>query len=183
MVIKPKSLKRELLDEFRSDRGQTEQLNKESVAIPPSRKRRNLTPYDTFFKKYLDFGNCVEKFGTRDLVYYFREVSNRNGYKYTISNIKKDMAIMKRLRDNYSNTEICAMIEFLYESGQDYLQKDRLSPNVLASSWVNTIYADTQLWVDDKYIPNSEKKKKKTREWVKNNSSENDENVNIGVKL
>ena len=70
---------------------------------------------------------------------------------------------MKRLRANYSNREICGMIEFLYESEQDYLEKDRLSPNLLASSWVNTIFADMQLWVEDKYIPRSvQNKKKKT---------------------
>ena len=72
---------------------------------------------------------------------------------------------MKRLRTNYSNREICGMIEFLYESDQDYLEKDRLSPNLLASQWVNTIYADMQLWVEDKYVPKKAKKAKKHHEW------------------
>ena len=93
---------------------------------------------------------------------------------------------MKRLRTNYSNREICGMIEFLYESDQDYLEKDRLSPNLLASQWVNTIYADMQLWVKDKYIPRSvqtkKKKSVKQREWDKDVAqTEND--VVIGGKL
>ena len=86
---------------------------------------------------------------------------------------------MKRLKTNYSTREICGMIEFLYESDQDYLEKDRLSPNVLASSWVNTIYADMKLWVEDKYVPRSVKTKKKNnikqREW--DNSTKSDDVV------
>ena len=93
---------------------------------------------------------------------------------------------MKRLKANYSNQEICGMIEFLYESDQDYLDKNRLSPNLLASSWVNTIYADTKLWVEDKYIPRSvqskAKKNVKQREWDRHEAQTSDD-VNIGVKL
>ena len=78
------------------------------------------------------------------------------------------------------------MIEFLYESDQDYLDKNRLSPNLLASQWVNTIYADMQLWVDDKYVPKSvqaiKKKSIKQREWNREEAKTNDD-VNIGVKL
>ena len=87
-----------------------------------------------------------------------------------------DLPIYRRLRENYDNREICGMIEFLFRSEQDYLNKDRLSPNLLASQWVNTIYADTQLWLDDKYSPNSTKKKQKQREW---SESKNDD-VKIG---
>ena len=93
---------------------------------------------------------------------------------------------MKRLKSNYDNREICGMIEFLYESDQDYLDKDRLSPNLLASQWVNTIYADMQLRIDDKYIPRSVQARKKNnikqREWDKDEARRGDE-VSIGVKL
>ena len=93
---------------------------------------------------------------------------------------------MKRLKTNYSNREICVMIEFLYESDQDYLEKDRLSPNLLASQWVNTIYADMQLWVKDKYVPRSVQAKKKNnvrqREWDKDVAKTKDD-VIIGGKL
>ena len=154
---------------------------------PPNRNKRGCsTPYECFLNKYNNLEETVDKLGTRDLVYYFREISEECGYKYVISNIKKDMAIMKRLRSNYSNREICGMIEFLYESDQDYLEKDRLSPNLLASQWVNTIYADMKLWVDDKYIPRSVKTKRKnntkTKEWDKDVANIKDD-VNIGVKL
>lgn len=182
----PKNTK-SIIKEFRMIRGQSEEPPKQTTA--PTRQRNNSTGssyYDMFLKRYAKLEETIDKLGTRDLVYYFREIASEHGHKYVISNIKKDMAIMKRLKNNYDNREICGMIEFLYESDQDYLDKDRLSPNILASSWVNTVYADMKLWVDDKYIPRSVQTKKKKnvsqREWDKNDANTKN-NVNIGVKL
>ena len=174
----PKNTK-SVISEFRESRGQVTQPPKVTPA-PPSRKKQTAsTPYEGFLRKYNDLENSIDSMGTRDLVYYFREIAEEQGFKYVISNIKKDMAIMKRLKTNYSNREICVMIEFLYESDQDYLEKDRLSPNLLASSWVNTIYADMKLWVEDKYVPRGVKTKKKNnikqREW--DNSTKSDDVV------
>lgn len=181
----PKNSK-SILKEFRLIRGQSEQPPKHIDNKPPRNRNTYNSPYDLFLRKYNDLSSSIDNLGTRDLVYYFREIAGEKGYKYTISNIKKDMAIMKRLKSNYSNREICGMIEFLYESDQDYLDKNRLSPNLLASQWVNTIYADMQLWVDDKYVPKSvqaiKKKSIKQREWNREEAKTNDD-VNIGVKL
>lgn len=181
----PKNTK-SILTEFRMSRGQSEAPPKQTPTPPTRHRKGSSTPYDSFLRKYSDLENTIDSLGTRDLVYYFREIAEEKGYKYVISNIKKDMAIMKRLRTNYSNREICGMIEFLYESDQDYLDKNRLSPNLLASSWVNTIYADMQLWVDDKYIPRSVQTKKKKnikqREWDKDEAQTKND-VSIGVTL
>ena len=167
--------------EFRKFRGQTQEPTKPT---PPSRQRRNpSSPYEVLLRKYSDLENTIDELGTRDLVYYFRQVAEENGYKYVISNIKKDMAIMKRLRGDFDNRDICAMIEFLYVSDQDYLDKPHLSINLLASQWINTIYPDTMLWVDDKYTPKSKTTKKQKlvskKEWDK----KSDDNASIGVKL
>lgn len=164
-----------ILSEFRMSRGQSEAPAKEE----PKRQRKNTSysPYDSFKKKYENLEEYIDDFSTRDLMYYFREISEDSGYRYVISNIKKDMAIMKRLKTNYSNREICGMIEFLYMSDQDYLEKDRLSPNLLVSQWVNTIYADMQLWVDDKYIPKSKKTKKKSKGEWDNTQEENTSSI------
>lgn len=167
---------KELINSFIKARRVTEVDNTPTRTTTKPQRNRGSSPYDSFKYKYEHLEEFIDNFGTRDFVYYFREVSEECGYKYTISNIKKDMAIFKRLRENYDNREICGMIEFLFRSEQDYLNKDRLSPNLLASQWVNTIYADTQLWLDDKYSPNSTKKKQKQREW---SESKNDD-VKIG---
>ena len=173
-----------LVSEFRESRGQSQEPPKKSE--PPKKKKNSGgSYYDSFLRKYDNLENTIDSLGTRGLVYYFREIAGEQGYKYVISNIKKDMSIMKRLRNNFSNREICGMIEFLYLSEQDYLDKSRLSINILGSNWINTIYADMKLWVEDKYIPRGvqEKRKKsvKDREWNKDVS--NTEDVSIGVKL
>ena len=141
-------------------------------------KRKKSSNFDKFLYKYVNIEDEIDNLNSIDLAYYFREVANENGYKYVISNIKKDAHIFKELSKNFSKREICGMITFLYESTQNYLDKKRLSPNVLASAWINTIYADFNLWLDDKYKPSS-KKKNKEREW--NDSTEN--KVEIGLKI
>lgn len=177
-------VKRSLRDEFLSDRGQHLEPPKQEEKPISRGKKKSVTPYDTFIRKYNDFENNVDTFSTRELVYYLREIAQESGYKYVIANIKKDMAIMKRLLENYSTKEICAMIEFLYVSEQDYIDKNRVSVNLLGSQWINTIYADTMLWVEDKYTPHTEKKKsyrkKSQHEW---DSSVAYDDTIIGAKL
>ena len=102
------------------------------------------------FKHKLE-NELVSKFNNRDLVYYFREVSIEAGKKYCIASIIKDMAIMKRLRQTYSVEEIILMCDFLFSEDNDYL--DNPTINILGSTWVNTIYTDSQAWADDTYIP------------------------------
>lgn len=175
------------MEEFRRMRGQsTTPPKKENNSSITRGRKKEQTPYDAFLRRYADLENTIDNFGNRDLVYYFREVAEENGYKYVISNIKKDMAIMKRLHENFSSREICTMIEFLYESEQDYLEKERVSINLLGSQWVNTIYADMKLWVNDEYVPRSQKSKLKSKiaqkEWSKEKAGTSDD-VNIGVKL
>lgn len=189
----PKNTK-EILNEFRNSRGQKEEPTK---AEKPTRKHRKpRTPYDVFLSKYSDLDNTIDSFSIQDLVFYFRKIAEDNSYKFVVQNIKKDLAIMKRVVNNYSNREICAMIEFLYESEQDYLQKDRLSVNLLNSGWTNSIYADMKLWVEDKYVPNSKKHKKNNYntkgEWNPNTDIENkgtsakrniEEDIAIGISF
>lgn len=175
----------EMIKEFRQ-RGQKlieecsakEVAKKKPTHVPPRSQRQESSPYTSFLKKYNSLEDTIDSFKTRDFVYYFREISEESGHRYIVSNIKKDMAIFKRLTENFTPREICCMIEFLYQSEQDYLDKDRLSPNVLASAWINTIYADMKLWVNDEYTPKS-KKKHKSREWTAP-VDDNETNVKIG---
>ena len=175
-VIKVMVMKvdKDLLSSFKSSRRTTEPSKEEKPKR--TRNKQNVSPYSSFLFKYEQLDEYIDTFGTRDLIYYFRQVAEECGYKYTISNIKKDMSIFKRLRDNYDTREICSMIEFLFRSEQDYLEKDRLSPNILASQWINTIYADMQLWVKDEYKNKKTKKNQKQREW----SETKEDDVSIG---
>lgn len=143
------------------------------------KKRGNSTQYQRFLKKYYDIEKTMDDFNSIDLVYYFREIAEENGVNYRIANIQKDARMFKILKETYENREICGMIVFLFESGQNYLKKETISPNILVSSWSNTIYADFKLWLDDKYVP-KKNKQRRTREWEEDT---NNENVEIGVKL
>lgn len=126
------------------------------------KKKENLTPE-----------NCAELFGTRDLVYYFKDKANEVGNRYVIANFKKDMAVMKRALERYSVRDILLMIDFIFDSGQDYLDKKIVQPTILVSTWTNTLLPDAELWLEGKYIPRSQKKKgtKSVREWTGEKSS------------
>lgn len=172
-----KSLKEELKEYRRNTESVSKDMN-QMKSGKPSKKTNRSSQYEQFLLKLDTFERSVDKFNSTDLVYYFCEKAKEAGYHVFIS-IARDSHVMKRLKDSYTCAEICAMIEFLFFSEQDYLDKERLSITVLGSRWVQTIYPDTKLWVEDKYIPRSKKSSKKTsyvsdREWkepIKKNSS------------
>ena len=188
----------DLQDLFRSTRGQSLQtptdkpkqrcsyhrndLYPSGVEVPQQRRFVTSDKYQSFLDKYDDLERFIDGFTTQDLMYYFREKAKEAGYKYVIANMKRDMGIFKKLSANYSPREIAVMIEFIFFSNQDYLEKDITQPTVLSSSYVNTIYHDAMLWVDDKYVPGQKKERKrlvnvKKREW---NNKPTTERAKIG---
>ena len=132
-----------------------------------SRKRKaSSDKYASFLDKYKDIENTVDTFNTNDLMYFFREKAREAGVKYVISNMKRDLGIFKKLQSDYEPREICLMIEFIFCSEQNYLDKSITQPTVLVSTWCNTIYHDSILWANDEYVPNSRSEKyKPAREW------------------
>lgn len=145
--------------------------------------KRNVSSdkYNNFLKKYNNLEQMIDSFKTQDLMYFFREKANEAGIKYVIANMKRDMGIFKKLQDSYSVREICLMIEFIFNSDQNYLDKNITQPTVLSSQWCNKIYQDSLLWANDEYTPDKPKKTKKdqlkSREWQGNSDTER---VNIG---
>ncbi len=131
--------------------------------------------YDSYKLKY-DSGD-FDSFGTRDLMYFFSDTAKEEGIKYVEANSVVSMRQFKLcIQRGYSPRDIATMIAFLFTSEQDYLDKRALTPNILVSTWCNTIYKDSQDWVNDKYVPKS-KSKHKNREWV---GSKDVENTSIG---
>ena len=137
--------------------------------------------YDEFLHKYENLEEYFEDLNTKDLVFFFRQKAEEAGVKYTISNMKRDLGIFKKLRNDYDISEILLMIEFIFSGDQTYLDITHTQPTVLSSNWVNTIYPDSLLWAKDEYIDKktittktkrnekrewkSSKKKKKIGEW------------------
>lgn len=139
--------------------------------------RRKYDPYESYRAKLE--GGLLEKFSTRDMTYFFKDVANENGVKYVIANIQKDQRCYKMcLERGYTIENILAMIEFLFTSGQQYLDVQTLQPTILISGWCNVIYSDTMKWLDDEFNPSdrhnnkSKKNNVSNREWKEKVSDE-----------
>lgn len=145
---------------------------------PPSPKPKDTM--DRYYAKYLsklEKGE-LDKFSTRDMMYFFRDKAEESGIKYVIANPKIAMRHFKlTIERGYKPEEVLSMIEFLFTSGQTYLDLAKLHTGILTTNWCNTIYQDTLLWLDDKFVPNKNKKLV-NREWL-NTSLDNDDS-NIG---
>ena len=134
------------------------------------KKQRNVVSpdYSAFLAKRADLEHYIDKFKPKDFVYYFRDKSKESGCYYTICNMHRDMGIFKKLLTIYAPVEIGAMIEFLFESGQTYLDPKTVQPTVLNSGWRIQIYADMYDWIDGKFDPKKKITKKESnakREW------------------
>lgn len=150
---------------FREIRRQETTVQQNDVKF---KERNTVTEYDTFMVKYKRLPNSAEGFTTKDLVYFFREKAGESGVKYVINNFPRDMAVFKRLKENYSIPEILLMIEFLFSGDQTYIRTSGTAPTVLISGWGNKIYSDSILWADDEYIEQPKKKDRTSkREWNK----------------
>ena len=146
-----------ILSDFRKHFSQVQVARIEKEEKRELKKYTKTGQYEAYLRKVKL--EQVEEFNSRDLVYYFRDSSIEANKKYRVANFKKDMAIMKHLKDSYSNEEIILMIDFLFSEDNDYL--DKPSINLMASNWINTIYIDSQDWADDKYVPHKQRGKKR----------------------
>lgn len=186
IVLRDRQKSADLLKAFREVRQQVQkpvENSMESVknrrstfsrGYSDSRKRSKSDRSKDFQYKYEHLEDTIDSFTTSDLMYFFRKKAEECGVKYVIANVKRDMGIFKKLQENYSVQEICLMIEFIFMSDQNYLDKASTQPTVLISSYCNTIYRDSILWADDKYCPSVPKPRKmsKNREWTKEASKE-----------
>lgn len=166
-----------LSEAFRQSRNQC--LTAVTMVYPnskPQTKRGNVSSdkYNSFLRKYANLEDSIDSFNSQDLMYFFREKAREAGIKYVISNMKRDMGIFKKLSSNYTPREICLMIEFIFFSEQNYLDREITQPTVLSSGWCNRIYRDSLLWVEDKYVPEIPKHRPK-REYDGNSSVNNAE--------
>lgn len=181
--------KHKMLEEFNKTRANIVYVvedNKKSITrgfenVPKRGTGRSGRATTNHYDKYrykLDQGD-IEKFNSRDILYFFKDLSEESGNKYVIANFQVEMAKVKNIiNKGYSATDIVAMIEFLFTSGQTYLDLKSLTPGILATGWCNKIYNDTQDWLNDEYDPNATTKKnnkglnKRVREWEDNEGDE-----------
>ena len=147
-------------------------------------KKSSSNYIDNFKVKYANLSKTIDDFKTKDLLYLFRQVAYDSGNRYVIANFAKDMHIFKKLQENYTPREIWNMIDFVYNSEQNYMDRSNFSPNILVSSWCNTLFNDSQKYIKGEYIPlNRSKKSKKGSQLTRREWSNNSDNSTKGKKI
>lgn len=119
-----------------------------------------------------------DKLKRKDLLDYFILQAKKNGIRYVITNIQKELRPFKILLEKgVTKEEIINMIDFIFNSPQTYLKKDEITPLTLYSSWFHKILEDSKLWKEGKFKPS---KKKVVREWKNSKTNFNETDVTIG---
>lgn len=160
----------DLIDAFRKYRNQITVSSDVPIKGVPKREHPRNTKtgsgYDTFLDKYEKLPESIESFSTKDICFFFKTKAEEAGTKYVIANMKRDMGIFKKLKEEFSVEEILLMIEFIFSGDQTYLDIRRTQPTVLASNWINTVYKDSIDWANDCYTDrNTVTNKNAKREW------------------
>lgn len=174
----------DLIEAFRKYRNQLTVSSDTVIKGVPEKKYtpRNTqkgSSYDLFLDKYENLSERIDSINTKDLCFFFKVKAEEAGVKYVIANMKRDMGIFKKLREEFETQEILLMIEFIFSGDQTYLDISRTQPTVLASNWVNTIYRDSIDWANDCYTDKSTVTNKNAkREWKP--TSKNSKKVKIG---
>ena len=169
----------ELMKSFRASRNQCSvtppepKVNHKQSKSSRSSNTYKKSPQELFIEKYYDLENNIDSFGTSDILYFFVQKASERGVKYVIANFAKDMTCAKKLLSNYTPREVCLMIEFLFESGQTYLDMRKTTPAILLTGWCNRIVADTQDYLDGTF-------KSSTRP-IREYDGDDDEESTIGV--
>lgn len=162
------SSRSEILAEFKKVKNKCKKMEEKK----PEKKVQSIE--EKFLCKLDNFKDNVDLFNSNDLLMFFIYNTEKSGVRYVPSLIK-DRGVLSKVQGNYTNQEICLMIEFLFNSDQDYLDKHTLRPTILLSGWQGSIFRDSNLWVDDLYKPKS-KKNQAEREWVSKKAD-----VKVGV--
>lgn len=107
--------------------------------------------YMLYLKKLND--KDYDSFNSRDLLYFYKDVAKHHNIRF-ISTGKMDLRFMKNFKEarKYLEVlEIMLIIEFLYSSNQNYLDKETLTPGILVTGWINKLVKDTKLWIQGEY--------------------------------
>lgn len=109
------------------------------------------------------------EFDYKDWFQYFVHKAQSQGVRYITRNYAKEYAIIKSILNEMSWVDLKNMIDFVFDSPQDIVDKRTVGLWVLSKGWINSIFQNTQLWINGKYKPKSAPLH--NREWVAEASS------------
>lgn len=118
-----------------------------------------------------------DEFNEKDWFQYFVLKAEEQGVKYLVRNYAKDYTIIKSLQSELEWHEIKLMIDFVWESNQDIVEKQTMGVWILSKGWINSIYQNSLLWKDGKYKPKSAPSR--NREWVAEASTKSTSNSGL----
>ncbi len=155
--------------ELRRSRGQEETTvnpkeeysacKRKAFVQPKTRATKKFTTPNVldFRVRYQNLENYIDTFTSEDLLLFFVEIASQSDVEYVTMNKMKDKGVFNNLLKKKSQREICAAIEFIFQSEQDYLDKRIVQPSVLVSGYSHKIFQDLLLWIDGEYLPNRNK--------------------------
>lgn len=105
-----------------------------------------------------------EEFDHRDWYQYFVHKASEHGIRYLTKNYMKDYAIIKSILNEMNWSEMKLMIDFVFDSNQDIVEKRTVGVWIMSKGWINTTYNNALLWKEGKYRPKTAPKR--NREWT-----------------
>jgi hypothetical protein len=102
-------------------------------------------------------------FDHKDWFQYFVHKAQGQGIRYLTRNYAKEYAIIKSIMNELPWTDLKNMIDFVFDSNQDIVDKRTVGLWILSKGWINTVFQSTQLWLDGDYKPKTAPKH--NREW------------------
>ena len=122
---------------------------------------------------------AFHEFDYKEWYQYFVWKAKQHGVPYLTRNYAKEYAILKSLMNELSWLDIKNMIDFLFDSDQDIIDKRTIGLWALSKGWINTIYQNTQLWIRGEYKPKNSPKR--NREWIGNASEASRKSSGTGL--
>ena len=94
------------------------------------------------------------KFNAGDLLFYYQYKADRKHIRCIITNKIAMKSVFSKLKKEFSQEEICTMIDYLFDSGQTFIEMPKATPFILYSGYTQRIWAEAMEW-----------HKKPKREW------------------
>lgn len=100
------------------------------------------------------------------VIYWQKRFKETNGTGYFINKADyvKHYAVMTKLMNSFTPVEVKTMIDFLFDSSQDYEDKRLLTVYMLSGGWTTKIYQASQLWAQGQFMTKREKWNKENEE-------------------
>lgn len=151
-----------IVDLFETDLGERITPNKRMTnsGKKPTGKA-NDNNKERFLRKLED--ELYSQFDYKDWFQYFVHKASLQGVRYITRNYAKEYAIIKSILNEMTWVELKNMIDFVFESDQDIVEKRTVGIWILSKGWINSIYQNMTLWMEGTYKPKTAPKR--NREW------------------